>query len=63
MLRKDVPYGYVILLKRYSSRKTEKDWLCWGFILISRYVEGLQFFKGRYTKGVPFLPKMVCDGV
>ena len=28
MFGKDVPYGYVILLKRYTSRKTQKDLLC-----------------------------------
>ena len=64
MLRKDVPYGYVILLKRYSSRKTEKDWLCWGFILISRYVEGYSFSKEGIRKEFLFCQKwylMLCD--
>ena len=64
MLRNDVPYGYVILLKLYTSRKTEKDWLCWGFILISRYVEGYSFSKEGIRKEFLFYQKwylMVCD--
>ena len=63
MLRNDVPYGYVILLKLYTSRKTEKDWLCWGFILISRYVEGYSFSKEGIGKEFLFCQKcylMVC---
>ena len=32
-------------------------------MLFSRYVKGVLFCNGRYTKGVPFLSKMVYERV